>query len=273
MQQLPVNLEVFKASIEESKEQIKKATEQALSIVPIPEMLPALKAERATLRKQFEALETKRKELKNAIMEPYNDFEKAYKENVANIYKSADGQLKSNIDTLEQQLKDECLSELEKYFQECCKLYNITWLKYEQLGVPVSITDAKTKDNKRLKKTIKDAVFEIHDEVNSIAKLPNSAEILAEYKKSLNFSQAVDIVAERKRAIDEANQIQQDYQQAEKAVEESVNVVIEETNNIEIPLTVEQEELFECVFKVKATKTQLKKLKEFLATENIEIIK
>ena len=86
LEQLPI----IKTYLEKLSLEIKEKVDKATSLVCTPENYKEIKEVRATLTKEFNELETQRKQVKNAIMEKYNDFEKIYKENVANIYQEAD---------------------------------------------------------------------------------------------------------------------------------------------------------------------------------------
>ena len=81
-------------------------------------MILARRACYGELNAEFKAWEEKRKEVKTAVMSPYEQFEAVYKDCISDAYKAADKDLKQKIDEVEQQLKTEKLSEVKSYFEE-----------------------------------------------------------------------------------------------------------------------------------------------------------
>ena len=94
VEQLPI----IKTYLEKLSLEIKEKVDKATSLVCTEDNYKEVKEVRATLTKEFNELETQRKQVKNAIMEKYNAFEEVYKENVANLYQEADKNLKKKID-------------------------------------------------------------------------------------------------------------------------------------------------------------------------------
>ena len=83
-------LPVIEEHLRSIKEQIEAEVKQALSLVCCDDTVQSVKATRAELRKKFEALEVQRKQVKTAIMAPYEQFDKVYKECVSDIFNRAD---------------------------------------------------------------------------------------------------------------------------------------------------------------------------------------
>lgn len=138
--------------IREQLQLIKTAAEQdvvnALAMECTEENKQDIKKLRTSLSKQFTALEEKRKGVKNAILGPYNEFEKIYKECVTNIFKPADEQLKAKIAAVEDAQKKEKEDKAHKYFDEYVESKGIDFLTFENVGLNInlSISDKKCKD-------------------------------------------------------------------------------------------------------------------------------
>ena len=87
--------------------EIEEKVRIAKSLVCTEDTVKDIKATRADLNKQFKTLEEQRKQVKTAVLKPYEDFEESYKKYISNKFKSADTDLKSKIDEVESKLKDE----------------------------------------------------------------------------------------------------------------------------------------------------------------------
>ena len=78
--------------------------------------MKAVKEVRANLNKDFKELEQQRKDVKTAVLAPYEQFENIYKECVTDKFKSADKDLKDKIDAVESDLKAQKQQEIKEYF-------------------------------------------------------------------------------------------------------------------------------------------------------------
>jgi len=96
IEQLPI----IKERLEELHELAIKAVQKVLSIEVTKDNIKEVKQMRADLRKQFDAIENQRKKVKQAILKPYDEFEKLYRTSITDVYKSADAELKSRIESL-----------------------------------------------------------------------------------------------------------------------------------------------------------------------------
>ena len=129
------------------KEQVELAVREAASMVCTEETVQTVKTKRAELRKQFDELEEQRKAVKTAVMGPYNEFERVYKDCISGPFKTADATMKATIDGYEQGLKDRCREALQDYFDELCAVHSIDFLPLDRalaLGrVQITLADAK----------------------------------------------------------------------------------------------------------------------------------
>ena len=133
---------------------------------------------------------------------------------------------------------------------------------------------------KSLKEQAKNFIDKIVDDLNLIDTQEHKAEILVEYKQSLNVSQAITSVTNRFKAIEEEKRKLEKEQELQKeiveiakesdkyvdthvpTIEEVPQMTIE--TPLEAPTIVETEEILTLKFTVKGTRKELKALKEFL---------
>ena len=93
-------LPIIEEQLKQLSEEIDKKVENAKSLVCTEENKQTIKQIRTSLNKEFEELETQRKNVKEKVLAPYNKFETTYKEYVSEKYKSADKTLKEKIDSI-----------------------------------------------------------------------------------------------------------------------------------------------------------------------------
>ena len=259
-------LPVIEQQLAQIKEQVVERVQAAMQLVCTEATVKEIKKARAELNTEFKAWEDKRKEVKTAVMSPYEQFEAVYKDCISDAYKAADKDLKQKIDEVEQQLKTEKLSEVKSYFEEYLESKSIDFITYEQAGINVTLSASL----KSLKEQAKAFIDRIESDLKLIETFTDlKAEILVEYKKSLNVSDAITGVKARAKAVQE-EQARQEAEAEKRAAEaqrvEAIKAAIPEAPAaVEAPAEVQQEEpKLTLRFTVKATKTKLRELKKFL---------
>lgn len=155
-----------------------------------------MKALRAELNKEIKDFEAQRGSIKKAIAEPYKEFEDIYKTEITDRYNSAVEVLKNKIDFVEDKIKTEKRDNVISYFNELCENENIDFLKFEDLKIEVNLSTSE----KKYKEEVNGFVEKTLDDLALIKTADFEAEILTEYKKSLNCSQAITTVTARKEA-------------------------------------------------------------------------
>lgn len=200
-------------------------------------------------------------------MTPYEHFESVYKECISTPYKKADSALKSKIEAIEQGLKQEKHDKSKAYFNEYAQTLGIDFVKYEQVGLSITMTVTL----KKLRETIKAFLDKVMDDIKLIAVQEHKDEILYEYKQTLNVSAAITSVTERYKAI-EAERARAETEQLERKkaeLNEQINIKEYEPftanvpTEVAAPLEEEQparadEKIYPLSFTVYGTKTQLK---------------
>ena len=260
--------------IEEHLQSIKVAVTQkvndALSLICTEDTVKSVKAVRADLNKDLKDFEERRKAVKKAIMSPYEQFEAVYKECISDTYKRADIELKAKIDSVENELKKAKRTEVEAYFEECSKSVGVDFVKLSDLNLNITLSASV----KSLKRQVKEYFDKVIQDLALIATLEHTTEILVEYRKTLDVSDAVLTVQERHKAIAEqekrnaeasviAEKQTETVEKVEKAVRESVAEEISAPEVEEAPPE-GNEPVYEATFRVTGTLAQLKALKKFL---------
>lgn len=262
-------LPVIEQQLAQIKEQVAERVTSAMQLVCTEATVKEIKKARAELNAEYKAWEDKRKEVKTAVMSPYEQFESVYKDCISDAYKAADKDLKQKIDEVEQQLKTQKAAEVESYFAEYLASKNIDFVSYGQAGINVTLSASL----KSLKEQAKDFIDRIESDLKLIETFTDlKAEILVEYKKSLNVSDAITGVKARAKAIQEEQARQE--AEAEKRAAEAQRVEAIKAAIPEAPAAVEApteqtaapapEKKYCIRFTVKGTKEQLIALKKFL---------
>lgn len=278
-----VQLPVIEAKLLALKDGIKQRAEEAASLACTNETIQAVKKTRAELNTEFKELEDTRKAIKRQLMAPLEAFEKTYKECVTTPYAAADAALKGKISSVEDGIKAKCAEEMQAYFTELCAAEKVEWLKYEWLGLKISMTDANQKSHNRLREQIAVYVTGVSSDVAAISKMENADEIMAEYRERRNLAASIGAVESRHKRIEAeraARAAIEEQQKAERAAVEKVEAALQPPVSAPIPAPApvsvratipptvvageSPERVVKCAFTVHATKPQLKKLVEFM---------
>lgn len=283
LKQLPIieeHLQLVKSDVE-------TRTRNAMQLVCTEETRKDVKSIRTELSKEFAEMENQRKRVKESIMEPYNQFEAVYKECISDPYKKADAELKKRIDEVESGLKSDKEKAIRDYFNELCKANNLPWLRFEQMGLKIGLSTSVNGTKTALTST----VLRISKEVLELSRYENSAELMVEYKKSLNMALALSTVRARQEQIELQKQYEAERRAAleqQQSAEEKVQQAIDSTQEPqpdavqppieEVPAPGEEtpteapvpaQDVYEVKFAVRGTIEQLKKLKQFIMQEGM----
>lgn len=279
LKQLPVieeHLQLVKADVE-------ARTNNAMQLVCTEETRGDVKKIRTELGKEFAAMEDQRKRVKEAIMQPYNQFEAVYKECISDPYKKADAELKRRVDEVEAGLKADKVKEVQSYFDELCKANNLPWLRFEQMNLKIGLSTSVNGTKTALTST----VLKIAEDVQELSRHEDAAELLVEYKKSLNVALALSTVRARHEQIELQKQQEAERRAAfeqQYAAEEKVQQAIEEAQQDAAPPVEEvsapdeeppteaptiAQDVYEVKFAVRGTIEQLKNLKQYILQEGM----
>lgn len=154
----------------------------------------SLKQLRSDLNKELKEYEDQRKWIKDAVAKPYKDFEDVYKTEVSVKFNDAIDKLKAKIDSVELKMKQETKSTVESYFNEVCVAEGIDFLKFENANIDINLSTSM----KQYKDRCNEFVKKVSDDIALIKTTECEAEIMTEYKRTLNASKAITDVRERK---------------------------------------------------------------------------
>lgn len=254
VKQLPIIQEQLKTL--SSEIEIKVTSAKHLSCTE--ENKQMVKKIRADFNKEFKELEARRKQVKEQVLAPYMQFEEIYNEYIADKYKEADMELNNKINAIEIEQKKKLEDEARRYFEEYITSKNIDFVSFEKVGLKIGVSDNPTK----LKKQITAFIDKIVDDLKLIETQEHKAEILVEYRQTLNVSNAITTVVNRIKVIEEEKRKQEEFiNEASKAV---IITAEEKQEILQAPIEEKQEEILTLKFTVRGTKTKLKELKEFL---------
>ena len=262
VKQLPIIVE----QLHEVKAEVTSKVEQALSLVCTEDTVKDVKKVRSELNKELKDYEERRKTVKKAIMTPYEQFEMVYKDCISDTFKKADTELKSKIDSVENELKEQKKAEIKGYFDEYLTATGIDFVTFENANINVTLSASM----QSLKKQAKAFIDKIIDDLNVINTQEHKDDILYEYKASLNVSAAITTVTNRYKAIEAAKAREEERKVREQAEAESAAKVESVVESVLPPTVepiappVEEEKTYTLKFTVRGTMPRLKALKEFM---------
>lgn len=260
--------------LKELSTEVDKKVENAKSLICTDENVKTIKQVRADLNKEFKEVEKQRKNVKEQVLAPYMQFENIYKEYISDKYKSADIDLKQKVDTVENELKVKKEKEIKDYFEEYKTANNIDFVVYEQTGINVTLTASI----KSLKGQAKKFIDKIVDDLKLIETQEHEAEILVEYKQTLNVSNAITTVINRFEAVEQEKKKQEEIanqyidkereklKEAMRPFEQTAKQKEFKVSNEFIVIPTKRE----ITIKIRAFDEEIQKLKQFLSLSNIE---
>ena len=270
VKQLPIITE----QLAKIKAQVAERVEKVSALVCTEETVKEVKKARAELNTEFKAWEEKRKEVKTAVLTPYEKFETVYNDCISSSYKDADRILKKKIDDVEGELKTKKAEEVKAYFAEYLQSSNIDFVTFEQSGINVTLSASL----KSLKEAAKEFIDKVSEDLNLIGTFNNSAEILVEYKKTLNVSASITSVTARMQAIEAEKKRQEADQERKEAEAKRIEEVKQAAEN-EAPEVLEapkvekaDDQVLTLRFQVTASRSKLKELKAFLDNGGYEYV-
>ena len=146
---------IIEQRLSEIKDIFEQKAAEARAMVCTEQSRTAVKAMRADVRRDFDELENLRKAVKNAVLEPYNEFERLYREYVADPHKALDNELRDKITAVEDGLKCEKREKIRTYFNELAALEGVLeYTVFEEAGIVVTLS----KSNKSLKDAVKEFI-------------------------------------------------------------------------------------------------------------------
>lgn len=216
-------LPVIEEQLRSVKMTIQNRVNAVLSMECTEDTYREIKKARADLNAEFRELESRRKAVKTQVEAPYKAFEKVYKDCAADIYAQADRELAEKIYAVEGGLRRQKAAAVQAYFSEYRESLRLPTdiASYDFAGINVTLTASE----KSLKKQAKDYLDRIQEDLSLIDTLPDRDEVLAEYRKCMSVSKAVQGVRDRHTRIEAERQRRLEAEEAAwKAQEHTAEV-------------------------------------------------
>ena len=198
VKQLPIIEEQLRLISAEIDEKLSVVDTLAVSESTVKEV----KKIRAEFNNDFKELEEQRKAVKKAVTDPYAQFEAIYKEYVSDKYNAADKTLKGKITEVEDGIREKKMKQVRAYFEEYAEANGVS----EYACFLSQMSDLRTSYSmNEFKRIARERIDPLVSGLQAIQAQPEEtqAEIMAEFKKLRNASQAIAIVSDRHKAIGE----------------------------------------------------------------------
>lgn len=259
-------LPVIEEQLRSMQEQVEKRTSEAMSLICTEETVQTVKKVRAELSSEFWELESQRKAVKKAILEPYEKFEALYSKCISGPYKKADADLKGKVDAVQGEIRARKEMELAKFYNEYAAAHGVDWLHFCDAGVKVLLSSSM----KKLKDEARAIIDQIEADTSAIDGMDNAEEVMTEYKACRSLADAVTIVKERHERIEAEQKAAEEREAARIAQREAVRRVEAAAPAPPVQAAQGKEKEYSCVFTVKATLAKLKALKSYMDKEGIK---
>lgn len=281
-------------NFEELKKEITEKAEMYGSLVYTDENIKEAKADRAKLNKFIKVLEDKRKDVKKMMLEPYTQFESQVKELVS-IIGEANDNIASQVKAYTEKLREEKREKVKEIYDKAMSVEGAGGiaeiLTFDRVFKESFLNSSTTF------KSIVNEIEDLRDRVRHDLEVINADtgeyqfEMKQAYLKNLDMTEAISVKQQfeenaRKKAEYEAKRKAEmeerkarEEAEAQKVVQAGKQVVVEQQpeetqQEVEatkiVEATVTEERKFTVSFKVYGTQKQLRELKEFLTSNNIE---
>ena len=264
-------IQAIEFNFDELKTELSTRLEKYNNLTYTEETIKQAKDDRAGLNKFKEAIETRRKEIKNLCLKPYNDFEAKVKE-LTGLIDQPILAIDSQIKNFDNQRIEAKRVDITDFFNSAIgdlaeilpleKIFNPKWLNatYKMTNIQKEIVETIGKVNGNL------------SVIGDLKLNPNLAlQVKDKYLQTLDFGLAM---AEKTRLENLQNAInKREAVQDEEIHQEEVKPVLidEQTPEIEQNVTpLQTEKIYYKEFFVRGTKAQLIALGEYLKANNIE---
>ena len=281
-------------NFEELKKEITEKAEMYGSLVYTDENIKEAKADRAKLNKFIKVLEDKRKDVKKMMIEPYTQFESQVKE-LESIIGEANDNIASQVKAYTEKLREEKREKVKEIYDKAMSVEGAGGiaeiLTFDRVFKESFLNSSTTF------KSIVNEIEDLRDRVRHDLEVINADtgeyqfEMKQAYLKNLDMTEAISVKQQfeenaRKKAEYEAKRKAEmeerkarEEAEAQKVVQAGKQVVVEQQpeetqQEVEatkiVEATVTEERKFTVSFKVYGTQKQLRELKEFLTSNNIE---
>lgn len=191
-------LPVIEERLKEISDLARVKIAEALALPCTDENIQAVRKVRAALRKDWDEYEGNRKDVDRQVAGRLAPFKGAFQEYITDVYGPADKELKTRIEALEDEKKSRMREEAKAFFDEYAKSKGIDFVSFDAAGIHITLSTSR----KALREMPRAFLDSVADDLALINTQPHKAEIIVEYKRSLNVSQAITTVTERIAAVE-----------------------------------------------------------------------
>lgn len=221
---------IIEEQLEQLKNIIDERTKMAMSLECTEDNRQNVKKLKANLNKEKKALKEKYKKALEEVTAPIEKIQAKFKDCIQG-YDMADEELKKKIVVIENAQKEIKRLTVTEYFEEYAQSKDIDFLTFEDLGINVTLSSSVAS----LKKQISAFLERVVADLKMIATQEDEDEILVEYKKSFDASNAITTVKERKKRIEEEKarkEKEAERRARAKVAEKAVMQAVEEQEQI-----------------------------------------
>ena len=252
--------------------QLDKASEIITNITKDLDLVECTEENKQEVKKNVQKLramktqfEDRRKEIKKEINRPYEEFEDYYNKKIKGLLDNSIVTLDTKVKDIEMEQIKEKRDDLIEFLDQYREFYHIENILTSIDQVPIKIN--LTNSLKSLKEAIIKFCEKISNDLECICSEEFKEDILLEYEKNgFDYSNARLTIINRNK---QKEALKKKIEQVEEVVKEEEKV-IEQVEEIIKPIEVVDEEELEITFTVKATRTKLRELKEFMKEKEIE---
>lgn len=226
---------------------------------------------RSNVNKTLENFETKRIQIKEKLLEPYNLFNEKYQEEIKDKLENASIQLKNKIDDIEQEQIANKTLELIDFINGHIESRHLETILNSSHVIDLAPLKINLSNSlKSLKEKALEFIERVANEV-ALIKLEEkySEEILHDYMQNdFDYASSKLFALNRHKEIE---QIKNNNQSVENVIErenKNVEVIDEVMTPIEV---IEDDEILQCTFTIKTTKEKIILLKKFMKEIGIEV--
>lgn len=164
------------------------------NLIATDETIQSLKKLRAELNKELKEYTDQLKFISDEVSKPLVEVKEIFKVEISEKYNSGIEILKTTINDFEMKIKDKKRENVIAYFNELCDSEKIDFVSFEQVGLDINLTVTE----KKYKEQCNDFILKVVDDLKLIESEEFKAEMLVEYKRTLNASAAITSVRQRK---------------------------------------------------------------------------
>lgn len=260
----------IESNIKEVKGYVENLNNYYKNVAFTEETMKEAKEEKSKVNKFKKQVADYRRNIVAEYNKPIKTFEDIAKE-TENLLTDTYNTINEQVANYENKQKEAKEKEVKEYFEEYKTANNIDFIEYVQAKINVTLTASM----KSLKEQAKQFIDKIADDLKLIETQEHKAEILVEYKQTLNVSNAITTVMNRFKAVEEEKRKQEEQvvhiqMNENHEITKQSHEELEKAFNREMRETQINQKTYTITFKVTETAPRLKQLKDYLIREGYQ---